>query len=130
MSESDNVLVVCFSRLGAVALKEFTLVPEGPRACYFFCTLVRADVMMHNRAVEVSLRSVRGVFYRFLMTPWMTCHNPSWYKNRKALAQVANRTRDNFAAVPKRTSYAPVWLQAQKMQSLRCRYYIVKPRRI
>ena len=31
-SESDDVLVVCFSCLRAVALKEFTLVPEGPKA--------------------------------------------------------------------------------------------------
>ena len=53
-SESDDVLVVCFLRLRAVALKEFTLVPAGPRACNFFCTLVRTDVMMHNRSEEVS----------------------------------------------------------------------------
>ena len=26
----------------------------------FFCTLVRTDVMMHNRAAEVSLTAVRG----------------------------------------------------------------------
>ena len=52
--ESDELLVVCFSRLRAVALKEFTLVLAGPRACYFFCMLVRTDVMMHNCAAEVS----------------------------------------------------------------------------
>ena len=72
-SESDDVLVVCSSRLRAVALKEFRLVPVGPRACYFFCTLVRTDVMMHNRAAEVILTAVRGGFDRFLMTPWMAC---------------------------------------------------------
>ena len=49
-SDFDDVLVVCFLPLRAVALKEFTLVPAGPRACYFFCILVRTDVMMHNRA--------------------------------------------------------------------------------
>ena len=32
-----------------------------------------------------------------------------------ALAQAANRTRENFAAVTTRTSYAPVWVQAHKM---------------
>ena len=42
----------------------------------FFCTLVRTDVMMHNRAAEVSSTAVRGGFDRFLMTPWMACQNP------------------------------------------------------
>ena len=106
-SESADVLVVYFSRLRAVTLKEFTLVTAGPRAYYFFCTLVRTDVMMHNRAAEVSSTAVRGGFDRFLMTPWMTCHNPSWYKNREALAQAANPTRENYASVPTHTSDAP-----------------------
>ena len=106
-SESDDVLVVCFSCLCAVALKEFTLVPVGLRACYFFCTLVRTDVMMHKRAAEVSSTAVRVGIDRFLMTPWMACQNPSWYKNRKALAQAANQTRKNFCAVPTHTSDAP-----------------------
>ena len=48
-----------FSRLCAVALTKFTLVLEGPRACYFFCTL-RTDVMIHNRAAEVISTAVRG----------------------------------------------------------------------
>ena len=84
------------------------LVPAGPRACYFFCTLVHTDAMMHNRAAEVSLTVVRGGFDRFLMTPCIACQNKSWSKNREALAQVANQTRDNSAAVPTRTSDAPV----------------------
>ena len=106
------------------------LVPAGLRACYFFCTLVRTDVMMHNRAAEVSSTAVWGGFDRFLMTPWMACQNPSWYKNREALAQVANQTRENFAAVPTRTSDTPMWVQAHKMQSIRWRDGIVMPRRV
>ena len=39
----------------------------------------------------------------------------------EALAQVANQMRENFAAVLTHTSDAPVWVQAQKMQSLRWR---------
>ena len=85
---------------------------------------------MHNHAAEVSSTAVRGGFDRFLMTPWMSCQNPSWYENHEALAQAADRTRENFAAVPTRTSDAPVWVQAQKMQSLRWRDCIVKPRSI
>ena len=38
--------------------------------------------------------------------------------------------KGNFAAVTTRTSYAPVWLQAQKLQSLRWRYGIVMPIRV
>ena len=106
------------------------LVPEGPRSCYFFFTLVRTDVMMHNSAAEVSSTAVRGGSNRLLMTPWTACQNPSWYKNRKALTQAANLTRENFAAVPTRTNDAPVWVQAQKMQSLRWKDCIVKPRRV
>ena len=60
-----------------------------------------------TRAAEVSSTAVRGGFGRFLMTPWNVCQNPSCYKNRAALAQAANRTRENFAAVTTRTSYAP-----------------------
>ena len=85
---------------------------------------------MHNRAAEVSSTAVRGGFERFLMTPWMACQNPSWYKNREAIAQVAKPTRENFASVPTRTSDAPMWVQAQKMQYLRWRDCIVKPRRV
>ena len=77
----------------AVALTEFTLVSASLRACYFFCTL-RTDVMMHNRAAEVSLTAVRGGFDRFLMKPWMACQNPSWYKNCAALVQAKNQTRE------------------------------------
>ena len=33
-------------------------------------------------------------------------------QKRAVLAQKAKRTRDNFAAVPTRTSYAPMWVQA------------------
>ena len=95
-----------------------------------FFTLVRTDVMMHNRAAEVSSTAVRGVFDRFLMTPWMACQNPSRYKNREVLSQAANRTREDFAAVPTRTSDAPVWVQAQKIQSLRWRDCIVNPCRV
>ena len=62
---------------------------------------------MHNRAAEVSSTAVRGIFDRFLMTPLIACQNPSCYKNRAALVEVANRTRENFVAVPTRTSYAP-----------------------
>ena len=69
---------------------------------------------MHNRAAEVSSTAVRGGFDRFLMTPWMACQNPLWYTNRKELAQAANRTRENFTAVPTCTSDSPVWVQAQK----------------
>ena len=108
-SESDDVLIVCFSCLCAVTLN---------------------DVIIHNRAVEVSSTAVRGGFDRLLMTPLMACENPSWYKNLAVLAQAANRMRDNFAAVPTRTSDAPVWVQAHKMQSLRWIDCIVKPRRV
>ena len=83
-----------------------------------------------TRAMEVSLTAVRGVFDCFLMTPWNVCQNPSCYKKRAVLAQAENRTRENFAAVTIRTSYAPVWLQAQKMQSIRWRDGIVIPRRV
>ena len=68
-----------------------------------------------TRAGEVSSTAVRGGFDLFLMTPRMACQNPSCYKNRAALAQAANQTRENFAAITTRTSYAPVWLQAHKM---------------
>ena len=44
--------------------------------------------------------AVRGGFDRFLMTPWMGCHNPSCYKNRAVLAQAANRTRKNSPLLP------------------------------
>ena len=81
--------------------------------------MLRTDAMMHNRAEEVSLAAVRGVFDCFLMKPWMAFQNPSCYKNRAALAQATNRTRENFAAVPTHTSYAPVGLQAKKMYYLR-----------
>ena len=81
--ESDDFLVVWFLHLCSVALKEFTLVPAGPRSWYFFCTSVHTDVMMHNRAAKVSLTSVRGGFENFLMKPWMACQNPSWYKTAK-----------------------------------------------
>ena len=37
----------------------------------------------------------------------MACQNPFCYKNRAALAQAANQTKENFAAVTTRTSYAP-----------------------
>ena len=74
--------------------------------------------------------AVRGVFDRFLMTPWNVCQNPSCYKKSARLAQAANLTKENFAAVTTRTSYAPVWLQAQKMQSLRWRYGIVIKRQV
>ena len=76
--------------------------------------LMRTDAMIHNHAAEVISTAVKGGFDRFLMTPWMACQNPSWYKNREALAQAAKPTRDNFAVVPTRISDAPVWLQAQK----------------
>ena len=66
-----------FLRLCAVILTEFTLVSDVPIACYFFT--LRKYVMMHNRAAEVSFTAVRGVFDRFLMTPWMACQNPSCY---------------------------------------------------
>ena len=92
--------------------------------------MVRMDVMMHNRAADVSSTAVRGGFDRFLMTPWMACQNPSCYKNCAALAQAANGTRVNFAAVPTRTIYAPVWVQTQKMKSRRWRDGIVMPRRV
>ena len=85
---------------------------------------------MHNRAAEVSSTAVRGGFKCFLMTPLMACQNLSCYKNCAALAQAANRTRDNFAAVPTRTSYAPVWVQEQKIQSLRWIDGIVIPSQI
>ena len=39
-------------------------------------------------------------------------------------------TRDNFAAVPTRTSDAPVWVQAHKIQYLRWRDCIMKMRRV
>ena len=48
-----------------------------------FFTLVRTDVMMNNREAEVSSMAVRGGFDRFLMTTWMACQNPSWYKTVK-----------------------------------------------
>ena len=118
-SESDDVRTSAFRVFAPVALKEFTLVPTGPRGCYSFCTLVRTDVMMHNCAAEVSSTAVRRGFDRFLMTPWMACHNKSWYKYHEALVQAASRSREIFAAVPTCTSDAPVWEQAQKMQSLR-----------
>ena len=60
-----------------------------------------------------------GGLERFLMTPWMACQNLPCYKNRAALAQASNQTRENFAAVPTRTSYAPICVQSQKMQSIR-----------
>ena len=60
-------------------------------------------------AAEVILTAARGGFDRFLMTPWNVCQNPSCYKKRAALAQVANQTRENFASVTTRTSYASVW---------------------
>ena len=85
---------------------------------------------MHNRAGEVSSTAVSREFDRFLMTPWMACQNPSCYKNCAALAQAANRTREKNFAVTTRTSYSLVWLQAQKMQSLRCKDGIVMPRRV
>ena len=59
----------------------------------------------------MSSTAVRGGFGRFLMTPWMACQNLSCYKNCATLAQAANRTRENFAAVPTRICYAPVWVQ-------------------
>ena len=46
-------------------------------------------------------------------------------QKRAALAQVANRSRENFATVTTRTSYALLWLQAQKIQSLMWRDGIV-----
>ena len=79
-----------FLCLRVIALNEFTLVLAGPRSYYFFCTLVRTDVMMHNHAAEVSSKAVRGGFDRFLMTPWMACQNPSCHKNCAAVAQAAN----------------------------------------
>ena len=118
-----------FLRLHAVALTEYTLVLAGPRACYFFCTF-RTDVIMHNRTADVSSAAVRVGFDCFLMTPWMAFQNPSCYKICAALAQAANQTREIFAAVTTRTSYAPVWLQAQKMKSLRRRDGILMPRRV
>ena len=64
-----------------------------------------------------------------LMTPWNVCQNPSCYKKRAVLAQAANETREDFATVTTRTSYAPLWLQDQKMQSLRWRDKIVMSHR-
>ena len=73
--------------------------------------LIRRDGSwtFRTRAAEVSLTAVRGGFDRFLMTSWNVRQNPSCYKKRAALAQAANQTRENFAAVTTRTSYAPVW---------------------
>ena len=61
-SESDDVLVVYFLRRRIVALQEFTKVPPGLRACYFFGTLVRKDALSYNRAAEVSWTTARGGF--------------------------------------------------------------------
>ena len=65
-----------------------------------------------------------------LMTPWNVCQNPSCYKKRLVLAQAANQTREIFATVTTRTSYAPLWLHDQKMQSLRWRDNIAMLRRV
>ena len=51
-------------------------------------------------------------------------------QNRAALAQAAKRTRENIDAVTTRTSYAPMRVQAQKMQSITLRDGIVMPRRV
>ena len=83
-----------------------------------------------TRVAEVVLTVVRGRFDRFLMTPCNVCQNTSCNKKRAALAQAANQTRENFDAVTTRTSYAPVWLQSQKMQSLRWRDSMVMLRRV
>ena len=65
-------------------------------------------------AADVSSKSVRGGFNRFLMTPWMAFQNPSCYKNCAALEQAAKQTRENFDDIPTRTSYASMWVQAHK----------------
>ena len=74
--------------------------------------------------------AVRGEIDRFLMTAWNVCNNPSCYKKRAWPSAGSELNKGNFAAVPTRTSYAPVWLQAQKMQSLRWRDGIVMPRQV
>ena len=53
---------------------------------------------------------MRGEFDRFLMIPWNVCQNPSCYKKRAALAQAANRTRDNVAAVSFSSSFFVVFV--------------------
>ena len=65
--------------------------------------------MFQTRAAEVSLTALKGGFDRILMTPWMALQNPSCYKNRAALAQAVNQTREICADVTTRTSYALVW---------------------
>ena len=50
---------------------------------------------------------------------------------KKRLARAGGKpNKGNFAAVTTHTSYAPVWLQAQKMQSLRWIDGIVMPCRV
>ena len=60
-----------------------------------------------TRVAEVISAAVRGGLYLLLITPWNVCQNPSCYKKRAWLAQAANWTREIFAAVTTRTSYAP-----------------------
>ena len=41
-------------------------------------------------AAEVNSTAVRGGFDCFLMTAWMACQNPSFYKKHAVLVQAAN----------------------------------------